>query len=51
VGEPLDSSSACLSCYLCGRLDMHGMKGFLSVLDVKADRIYHTVSAGNGIGD
>jgi hypothetical protein len=30
---------------------MHGMKGLLSVLDVKTDRVYHTVSAGKAIGD
>ena len=27
------------------------MKRLLSVLDVKTDRIHHTVSAGKGIGD
>jgi hypothetical protein len=27
------------------------MKRLLSVLDVKTDRIYHTESAGKGIGD
>jgi hypothetical protein len=28
---------------------MHGMKRLLSVLDVKTDRIHHTVSAGKGL--
>jgi hypothetical protein len=51
VGEPLDSGSVCLSCYPFGRLDMNGMKRLLSVLDVKTDRIYHTVSAGKGMSD
>jgi hypothetical protein len=51
VREPLDSSSVCLSCYPLGSLDVHGMKGLLSVLDVKTDRIDHAVSAGKGIGD
>jgi hypothetical protein len=51
VGEPFDSRSMRLSCYPLGRLDVHGMKSLLSVLDVKTDRIYHPVSAGKCIGD
>jgi hypothetical protein len=51
VGEPLDSSSVCLSCYPLGSLDVQGMKSFLSVLDVKTDRIDHAVRAVKGIGD
>jgi hypothetical protein len=34
-----------------GTLDVHGMKGLLSVLDVKTDRIYNAVSAGKRIRD
>ena len=34
-----------------GQLDMHGLKRLPSVLDVKTDRIYHTVSASKCIGD
>ena len=49
--EPLHSGSVCLSCYPLGRLDVYGMKGLLSVLDVKTDRIYHAVSASKCIGD
>jgi hypothetical protein len=51
VGEPFDTGSMRLSCYLLGRLDVNGMKSLLSVLDVKTDRIYHPVSAGKCIGD
>jgi hypothetical protein len=51
MGEALHSGSACLSRYPFGRHDMHGMKSLLSVLDVKTDRIHHTVSAGKRIGD
>ena len=49
--EPLHSSAACLRCYPLGRLDMHGMKGLLSMLDVKTDRIHHTIGASKCIGD
>jgi len=51
VGEPVDSGSMGLSCYPLGGLDVHGMKSLLSMLDVKAHRIYHPVSAGKCIGD
>jgi hypothetical protein len=34
-----------------GRLDVNGMKSLLSVLDVKANRIYSGVSAGKRIRD
>jgi hypothetical protein len=51
VDESFDSDSMRLSCYPLGRLDVHGMKSLLSVLDVKTDRIYHPVSAGKCIGD
>ena len=49
--NPLDSGLVCLNCYPFGRIDVHGMKRLLSVLDVKTDRIHHTISADNGIGD
>ena len=39
-----------LSCYPLGRFDVHGMKSLPSVLDVKTDRIYHTVGADKRIG-
>ena len=48
--EPFHSGSACLSGYPLGRLDMDGMKRLRSVLDVKADRIHHSVSSVNSIG-
>ena len=51
MNESLDSDPARLSCYPLGRLDMNGVKSLLSVLDVKTDRIYHTVSASKCIGD
>ena len=51
VGEPFDSGSMRLSCYLLGGLDVHGMKSLLSVFDVKTDRIDHSVSAGKCIAD
>jgi hypothetical protein len=34
-----------------GRLDVNGMKSFLAVLEVKADRIYNAVGAGQRIRD
>ena len=40
-----------LNRYQLGRLDVHGMKSLLSVLNVKADRIYNSVSAGKRIRD
>ena len=48
--EPLHSGSARLSCNPLGGLDVHGMKGFLPLLDVKTDRIHHTVSANKCVG-
>ena len=50
MDEPLDPGAMRLSCYPFGRLDMHGMKRLLSVLDVKTDRIYHPVGACECIG-
>jgi hypothetical protein len=51
VNEPLGSRPVRLRCYALGSLDVHGMKGLLSVLDVKTDRIYDAVSAGKRIRD
>ena len=51
MNKPLDSGPVRLSCYPLGRLDVNGMKSLLSVLDVKADRIYNAVSAGQRIRD
>lgn len=51
MSEPFDASSVCLNCNPPGRLDMHGMKGLLSLFDIKTDRVYNTVSTGKCIGD
>jgi hypothetical protein len=51
LGEPSDSGSMRLSCYPLGGFDVHGMKSLRSMLDVKTDRIYHSVSAGKCIRD
>ena len=51
MNEPLGSRPARLRCYPLGSLDVHGMKGLLSVLDVKTDRIYNAVSASKRIRD
>ena len=51
MNKPFDSGPVRLSCYPLGRLDVNGMKSLLSVLDVKADRIYNAVSAGQRIRD
>ena len=51
MNKPFDSSPACLGCHPLGRLDVNGVKSFLSSLDVKADRIYDAVSAGNRVCD
>lgn len=51
MNEPLRSGPARLRCHPLGRLDVHGMKTLLSVLDVKADRIYDAVSASKRIRD
>jgi hypothetical protein len=48
--EPLHSGLACSSCNQPGRLDVHGLKCFLPLLDVKTDRIHHTVSANKCVG-
>jgi hypothetical protein len=51
VNKPLDSSPVRLNCYPLSRLDMNGMKSLRSVLDVKTDRIYNAVSAGQRLRD
>jgi hypothetical protein len=40
-----------LSRYPLGSLDVNGMKSLLSVLDVKANRIYNAVDPGKRIRD
>jgi hypothetical protein len=47
--EPLYSGLACSSCNPSASLDVHGLKGFLPLFDVKTDRIHHTVSAAKGV--
>jgi hypothetical protein len=49
VNESFDSGPARLRCHPLGRIDVNGMKSFLSVLDVKTDRIYDAVSAAKRI--
>ena len=49
MNESLDSDPARLRCHPLSRLDMNGMKSLLSVLDVKTNRIYNTVSASKRI--
>ena len=51
MNKPFDSRPACLSCHPLGRLDVNGVKTVLSMLDVKADRIYDPVSAGKRVHD
>ena len=51
MNEPIDSGTVCLSRYSLGRLDVNGMKSLLSVLDIKADRIYNAISASKRIRD
>jgi hypothetical protein len=40
-----------LDCYPLSRLDVNGMKSLMSALEVKADRVYSAVSAGERIRD
>ncbi len=49
MNEPFSPGPARLHCYPLGRLDVHGMKALLSVLDVKTDRIYDAVSVSKRI--
>jgi len=51
VNEPFNAGTECLSRYPSGSLDVNGMKSLLSVLDVKANRIYNAVGAGKRIRD
>jgi hypothetical protein len=51
VNEPNDAGTECLSRYPSGCLDVNEMKSLLSVLDVKANRIYNAVGAGKRIRD
>ena len=49
--QTVDSSPVRLNCYPLSRLDMNGMKSLRSVLEVKTDRIYNAVSAGQRLRD
>jgi hypothetical protein len=51
VNKPVDSGPVRLGCYPLSRLDVNGMKSLPSVLDVKADRIYNAIGAGERLGD
>ena len=51
MNEPIDTGTKCLSRYPLGSLDVSRMKSLLSVLDVKANRIYNAVGAGKRIRD
>ena len=51
MNEPIDTGTECLCRYPLGSLDVDGMKSLLSVLDVKANRIYNAVGAGKRIRD
>jgi hypothetical protein len=50
VNEPNDAGTECLSRYPSGCLDVNGMKGLLSVLDVEAN-LYNAVGADKRIRD
>ena len=51
MNEPIDTGTERLSRYPLGRLDVSRLKSLLSVLDVKANRIYNAVGAGKRIRD
>jgi hypothetical protein len=51
VNKPFDPGPVRLGCYPLSRLDVNGIKSLLSALEVKADRIYSAVSAGQRIRD
>ena len=51
MDQPLDPALACLSCQPLGTFDVEGMKSLRSVLDVKTDRIHHTVNASKRTRD
>jgi hypothetical protein len=51
VNEPIDTGTERLSRDPLGNLDVNGMKSLLSVLEVKANRIYNAVGAGKRIRD
>jgi hypothetical protein len=50
VGEPLDTRFVGLSCDAFGGLNVHRMKCVVAALDIKTNRIDHSVGAGNRIG-
>ena len=51
MNKPFDSGPERLGCYPLSRLDVNGVKSLLPALEVKADRIYNAVSAGQRIRD
>jgi hypothetical protein len=51
MDKVLDPSPLRLNCYALGGLDVDGMKCLVTTLNVKADGIYHCVSASNRISD
>ena len=51
MNKPFNSGPVRLSCCSLGQLDVNGMKSLLSVLDVKANRIYNAVGAGSRVRD
>ena len=51
MNKPLDLGPVRPGCYPLSRLDVNGVKSLMSVLDVKADRIYNAVGAGKRIRD
>jgi hypothetical protein len=51
MNEPMGPGTACLSRDKFGSLDVNGMKGLLSALDVKANRIDNAVDAVKRIRD
>ena len=51
MSNPIDSGMMCLSGYPLGRIDVNGVKGLPSALDIKANRIHNAVGAGKRIRD
>ena len=51
MDEPLDSSSVRLDCQPLSQLHVHRMERVPSALNVKTNRIHHTVSASKRVGD
>ena len=51
VDESLDTGSVGLSCDAFGSLNVDRIKRVVAALDIKTDRVDHTVGAGDRIGD